>query len=123
MMETPLLLDKIKVENIDVGIKEEDVSFDLIEEQEENYLISGIREEDVLNSNKIMGAVDRMEEDKIVEFTYVKVEEGGVREDDDSSNKTEEEDQLEINRMPDVDGTEESSIMEFTQVKVEGSTW
>lgn len=116
-MENPHL--PIKVEVIDEEIKQEEVSYDLIEE--ENCLISGIREEDMLN-NKSMGGVDIVEEGKAVEFTYIKVEGGGVIEENVSSNETNEDVQSEA------DGTmvhenEESKMVEFTYVKVEGGVW
>lgn len=75
-MEHPDLLDNIKIENVDIVIKQEDISFELIEE--ENCMID-IKEETVLN-NEIMEEDDKNEntdefyQSNMIEFISVKVE-------------------------------------------------
>lgn len=84
-MENLILLDTIKEENDDIEIKQEEVNFELIEEEQEekeNYLIDGVKEESIL-SKEIGEEEFRLEDDRkkdetdeiypsnMMEFTYV----------------------------------------------------
>lgn len=82
-MEHPVMIDNIKEDKIDIEIKQEEVTFEFIEE--ESHLFDEIKKETVLY-NEIINVDDRLEidrkenadeiyENKMMEFINVKAEE------------------------------------------------